>query len=389
MRVLERAERLPSSVRLLIVARAVNRLGAFSLSFLTVLISAEFGVSPATAGLVSAAFGLATIPSRLFGGHLADRLGRRRTIVLGLAGCTAAQLGIAGAGSLPVLAAFAVLLGLAFELYEPPSQAIIADAVGAADRARAYGLLNAALAAAGMGAGLIAAAVGRWDLRWLFVVDAATCLICAIVVALVLPADRPAARRQEGKSASAWRDPMLIAMLGCGTLFALVYMTIMMMLPLSLVQRGLDAADAGILFTVSAVVTVCGQPLLRVRGMSGAVALTLGPVLMAAGLTGYALAHSFAGLVAATVVLGVGDVLIMGRMFAIVAGLAPEEARGRYLAVYGTSWGIATVVAPLVGTRLLEGAGAEGLWGSAAAACLVLAVVLRFIRDGERPTRSS
>lgn len=194
MRFFARGERLPRTVRLLIVARAVNRLGAFSLSFLTVLITTEFGASPATAGLVSAAFGLATIPSRLFGGLLADRLGRRRTIMLGLCGCAVAQFAIAAAGSLPVVALFAVVLGLVFELYEPPSQAVIADAVGAGDRTRAYSLFNAALAVGGMGAGLIAAGVGRWDLRWLFVVDAVTCLACAIVVRAVLPADPPVSR---------------------------------------------------------------------------------------------------------------------------------------------------------------------------------------------------
>ncbi|MEU0564033.1 MFS transporter, partial [Nonomuraea sp. NPDC005983] len=282
MQVLAHAEPLPRSVRLLIVARAVNRLGAFSLSFLTVLITAEFGVSATTAGLVSSAFGLATIPSRLFGGHLADRLGRRRTIVLGLSGCAVAQLGIAASGSLAVVAVFAVLLGLAFELYEPPSQAMIADAVGPSARTRAYSLLNAALAAAGMGAGLIAAGVGRWDLRWLFVVDALTCLACAIVMRVVLPADRPGARRAQAPasaSTSPWRDPALIAMLACGTLFALVYMGIMVALPLSLPRRGLEAADAGILFTVSAVITVAGQPLLRLRK----VAAWSAPAALAAG----------------------------------------------------------------------------------------------------------
>ncbi|GAA2397378.1 MFS transporter [Nonomuraea africana] len=386
MRFFARGERLPRTVRLLIVARAVNRLGAFSLSFLTVLITTEFGASPATAGLVSAAFGLATIPSRLFGGLLADRLGRRRTIMLGLCGCAVAQFAIAAAGSLPVVALFAVVLGLVFELYEPPSQAVIADAVGAGDRTRAYSLFNAALAVGGMGAGLIAAGVGRWDLRWLFVVDAVTCLACAIVVRAVLPADPPGVARSATAPAarvSAWRDPALLAMFACGTLFATVYMTIMIALPLSLPERGIAATDAGLLFTVSAVTTVAGQPLLRlsaVAALSAPTALAGGAVLMAAGLAGYAVAPTLPAYVAATVVWSVGDLFMVGRAYALVAELAPVEARGRYLAAYGTSWGLATIAAPIAGIQLLDRAGAAGLWAATACACVALAVAQLAIR---------
>src|ERR1700722_6960839 len=120
---------LPARVRLLVAARAVNQLGAFSLAFLTVLLSRGFGASLAAAGAISAGFGLATIPSRLLGGRLADRLGRRRPILLGRGGGAAAQLGLAAARDLAVAAVYAVLLGLAFDLYEPPSQAMISDAV--------------------------------------------------------------------------------------------------------------------------------------------------------------------------------------------------------------------------------------------------------------------
>jgi MFS family permease len=120
---------------------------------------------------------------------------------------------------------------------------------------------------------------------------------------------------------------------------------------------------------------------------------------MAAGLAGYALiptvpalagdafAQVLPALAAATVVWSVGDLLIMGRAYAVVAGLAPPDARGRYLAVFGTSWGFATVAAPIVGTQLLERLGAEGLWGCLAGACLVLAAASMSVRRliaGER-----
>ncbi|MFH8369854.1 MFS transporter [Streptomyces sp. NPDC018031] len=371
---------MPRTVWLLVVARAINRLGAFSLPFLTVLISTEYGASATTAGVLSAAFGLATIPSRLAGGRLANRLGRRRTIVLGLAGCGLAQLGIATAGSLAAVAACAIALGLTFELYEPPSQALIADAVGPAERVRAYSLLNAALAVGGTGAGLIAASVGRWDLRWLFVVDALTCLACALIVHLALPADRPrqpvGPRGVPDDPVHPWRDRALWAMFVSGTAFALVAMQIVMALPLSLDRRGLEPADAGLLFTTSALTIVAAQPALRLRRLAAlrtAHALALGYLLLAAGLAGYAMAPTLPAFVLATAVWSLGDVLVLGRVLGVVADLAPPGGTDRYLAAYGTSWGLATVAAPVTATQLLEHAGVGWMWAVTAGLCAVLA----------------
>ncbi|MGF1430536.1 MFS transporter [Kitasatospora sp. LaBMicrA B282] len=396
---------LPRTVRLLIAARAVNRLGAFSLAFLTVLISTEFRVGPATAGLVGAAFGLATIPSRLAGGRLADRLGPRRTIVLGLTGCAIAQLGLAGARDLPAAVGWAVLLGLAFELYEPPSQAMISDAVPADQRARAFGLLGAALAVAGLAAGLLAAALGHWGLRWLFVADAVTCLACAAVVRAVLPADaRPAVRGPSAAPAAArpspWRDRALVVLIVTGTLFALVYLQLTTALPLALARSGRPPAQAGLLYAVSALTVLAGQPLLRRRpstragrspqaarpGHADRAALRIGYLLFAAGLAGYAFAHTLPALLATTVLWSLGDLLLLGRVYAVVADLAPPGATGRYLAAYGTSWGIAAVAAPLLGTQALTRFGTTGLWLGLAACSLVLAATTS---PGRRPPPAS
>src|SRR5687767_5334889 len=103
------------TVRILVVARAVNRIGAFTLPFLGLLLTAEFGATVTEAGLVLTLFGLAAIVSRLAGGQLADRLGRRSTIVAGLTGCAVAQLWIAFAGGLTEIVLAVLLLGLVFE----------------------------------------------------------------------------------------------------------------------------------------------------------------------------------------------------------------------------------------------------------------------------------
>ncbi|NUS10376.1 MAG: MFS transporter [Streptomyces sp.] len=382
---------MPRTVRLLLLARVVNRLGAFSLPFLTALICADHGASLTTAGLVSAAFGLATIPSRLAGGQLADRIGARATIELGLCGCAVAQLALAAAPSLAWAVAGAVLLGLAFELYEPPSQAMIAEAVPERHRVRAFSLFSGALAAGGIGAGLLAALLGRWDLHWLFVADAATCLVCALLIRLALPRDRPAppAADRGGAAVQPLRDRALLGVLATGTAYALVNQQTVTALPLALTRQGLPAADAGLLFTASAATAVLAQPLVRhprVNGLTTPVALCLAHLLLAAGLTGYALTRSLPALLASAAVWSLGDLLVMGRAYALVAALAPPGGSGRYLAVFGTSWGVAATLAPVFGTQLLARAGTTALWSALAAFCTLLAALHLRVTPRTGPT---
>lgn len=381
--------RLPMALWLLIAARGVNQLGAFTLSFVTVLLAERLHVAFTTAGVLVALFGIATIPGRILGGRLADRIGRRPTIVLGLLATAAAQLSLIAASSVPQAAACLFGLGLAFEIYEPPSQALIADLAGPQDTSIAYGAYSAVLAAAAIIAGVIAALVGRVGLGWLFVVDAGTCLACAALVAAFVrepPATaEPPASGEAGPAArggSPWRSPRLVLMLCSGTVFAVVYMQIPVLVPLTLADRGIAPSDFGLLSVVSAATIVVGQPLLSRRAGARAdsfKALAFSYAALAVGLLWYGMAGSLAVFVVATVVWSLGDLVAQGRGTAVVAEIAPVRERGRYLAAYGVSWGIAVVLAPVVGTQLLDRWGVRTAWAVIGIACALLALAQPFI----------
>lgn len=357
----------------------MNRLGAFTLPFLAVVLTVELGATVGQAGLVLTLFGLATIPSRVLGGQLADRLGRKLTIVVGLVGCAVAQLWIAVSGSLTSAILAVLLLGLVFEIYEPPSQAIIADVTAPADRPAAYGLLGAAMAAAAVVAGLLAAWLGQWDLRWLFVVDAATCLACATLIAVALPSRKN--QRTDGGAGAVWQDRRLLLMVALGTAFASIYLQITLGLPLTLLRRELPAASIGVVLAISAVTLVIGQPLLRtLRKTDDFRVMGIGYLLLAVGLLANGFATTLPLFLAAAVVWSVGDLLLLGRAYTIVAAIAPEEARGRYLAAYGISWGIAGAIAPVAGSQLFAHLGPAGLWTTCAITSVVLAAFQPLLR---------
>jgi MFS family permease len=362
---------------MLVIGRGVNRLGAFTLPFLTVALTDVLGASVSAAGALMAMFGIGSIASRLGGGWLADRVGRRATIVLGLTLTAAAQLGLAGAPNFAAAAVAIGVLGLAYEIYEPPSQALIADVVPGPARPAAYGLLSASLAVAGVAAGLLAAAVGAVDLRLLFVIDAATCLGCAVLLGLALPGGvrrGPASQRPRG--ASPWRDRRLLGLTASGVGFAAIYLQINAALGLTLDRRGVPASYVGLLLAASGLTIVAGQPLLRWRRLARLDpwrAMAVGYIVLGVGLLATALATTLPTFVAATVVWSGGDLILLGRVYGLVADLAPAHARAQYFSVYGLSWGIATVIGPPAGTLLLDQAGPTALWTASAAACGVLA----------------
>jgi MFS family permease len=373
--------RLSPEVRLLVAARVVDRLGGFTLAFLPLLLVTAYDAPLRVAGLVTAGFGLATIPSRLLGGRLADHLGRRTTIVLGLVGCALAQTLLAVAPGLALAAVGAVLLGLCFEVYEPPSQALLADLTRPEQRAAAYSALGAAIAAAGVLAGVLAALLAGYGLRWLFVADALTCLACATMVRAGLPVDRPA-RSSHASEAYPWRDRRLLLMLGSGTAFATTYMVMVGGLPLAVHREGLPSGWAGALVSLSAATVIAGArfrgwlpsgwgPFRRMTAGYLILALGLGLAVPAAVLA--ARAGTGAPYLLPVVVWSVGDALLLGEPFAVVAGLAAPADRGRYLAAYGVCWGLATTAAPLLVAGLLAVSGPAALWGTCALAALALA----------------
>ena len=396
--------RLPAQLRVLVLARCVNRLGGFSMAFLGVLLVRELGAGAAETALALTCFGVATIPSRILGGHLADAWGHRPTMLVGLVGCAAAQLVIAAAPGATWALVGAVLLGLAYEVIEPPSQALVSDLVPEEARAFAHSALNASLALAGVLAGLVAAAVSGLGLRWLFVVDAATCLACAALVARCIsggtaaltngPREAPrfgvgrfprgrGATDPRARWAAALRDRHLRPVVAFAAVAATVTMVVVFGVPLLVEQRGLPPSVTGWVLAAGAAAAVPGAWLAAAlrRHTSDTGVLLVGEVVASVGLGTIAIATTPSGLAAGLVAFDVGSLLVIATTMARAGTLAPDGSRGTYLAMLGLTWGLATSIAPAILSTLGTAYGPGAPFGVAALALLATALV----RAGQRP----
>src|SRR5512138_3417187 len=176
----------------LIAGMFVNRLASFVVTFLALYLVRERGLAPDAAGRIVALFGVGTLVAGPLGGTLADLVGRRTTMLLSflLGALSVATLGFLRDPAL--LAVFTFLAAATSELYRPAMSAAIADVVPFEDRARAWGLTYWVMNIGWTFSLAIGGALAARSFTALFVVDAATTLVFAGVVARRVPETRPA-----------------------------------------------------------------------------------------------------------------------------------------------------------------------------------------------------
>lgn len=376
---------LPPLVWTLFAGSIVNRIGYLVTPFLVFLL-ADRGITGSDISFVLGALGAGHLLGPALGGLLADRIGRRPTMLIGLIGSAVAQGALFLAPGVWTMAASALLLSTAGATVPPAAFALLADSVDTGWRQRAYALfnwgVNIGTAVAGVLGGFLAAH-GYW---LLFAVDAGSALVYATVVATRL---REPARTAPGKASGGLgygvvlRDRLMLLLLPLLGIQLFVYSLTEVALPLAVRDSGLSPVVYGALAAVNAVLVVALQPFVtaRLSGLPQLPVQAAGSALIAAGVALTGLADSVTGYVVSVVVWSLGEVAVAGIAASLVADLAPADARGRYQGAFSWTWGLARFGALTLGVTLYTGVGPAVLWWGALAAGLLAAVATLGLRS--------
>ncbi|MFF4750769.1 MDR family MFS transporter [Streptomyces sp. NPDC002514] len=374
---------LPPAFWWLWTSTLVNRLGSFVATYMALYLTVNQGYSAAYAGLVASLHGLGGVVSALGGGVLADRLGRRPTLLIAQS-ATAASVALLGFMHHPVaIAAVAFLVGMAATASRPAVQAMMADIVRPEDRVRAFSLnywaINLGFAVSSMAAGFIA------EVSYLagFLIEAGMTAVCAVVIFVKLPESRPE-RAAVGKDAapaagdgaslrSVLRDGRFMAVVGLSFLVAVVFQQGSVGLPVAMGSAGFSPVDYGMAIAVNGVLIVALQiPVTRFIEHRDPRRLLLVSSLVAGygfGLTAFA---GSVGVFALTVcVWTLAEIVNAPTQTGLVVRLSPVHGRGRYQGMYTLSWSVAALVAPLMSGLVIDRFGARWLW----AMCAVVGTV--------------
>ena len=348
----------------------LNRLGGTVFFLLGIYLTRDRGLSPALAGLVVSVYASGGLLAGPVGGVLADRFGRRATLLAGTASSGLLMLALGLARSTPEIVVLAPLLGFFTELCRPPLQAAVADVVPPADRARAYGLLHWAINLGFAGAAAIGGTLAERHFIALFVIDAATTLGYGAIVFAGLPETRPFAappitRRQLARRfLTPLRDRRLVRFILIQLLLLLAFAQVVFTLPLDMHNQGLDTGRIGQLLGLNGLLIVFAQPiaLRALRGFGQIAWLAAGALLIGLGFGATALAGGAPGYALGVVLWTLGEIGFATATPALVAALAPVDQRGAYQGTYQLAWATASTAAPVVGSLVLVHFGRGALW---------------------------
>jgi MFS family permease len=365
---------LPRAARILFFGTFLNKFGTFVVPFLT-LYMIGLGYTTAQAGAAIATYGWGTLCASLLGGHLADGLGRRKTIVLSMFSAACVMVCLSQARTLPMIILLSGLAGLTAELYRPASSALLADLVPSGQRVTAFTVyriaINAGLACGAATGGFLAS----HSFGWLFLGDAATSILFGLVAWFALPAGLHGVRAENPlretlaviRRNAAFRR-VLCACLVIGIVFVQIFTT----MSLEIKQSGFTPAIFGLVISLNGILIVlCELPLTMItRRYPARRVMALGFLLIGAGFASNALARTLPLLGLTTLLFTLGEMIAFPISAAYVADLAPAHQRGVYMGAYGLVWALAFVAGPPLGL-LLFGTSHLAVWIS----CGVLGVL--------------
>lgn len=353
----------------------IDQLGGYMLyPFFALYLTEKYGIGMATVGILFAIFSMSGMAGAALGGALADRMGRKTVIIASLILSSLSALGMAFSPTLAVFVAIVAIVGTLSSIGGPAHQAVVADLLPPEKRAEGYGILRVIFNVSVIIAPPIAGLLITRSYTTLFIVDAVISLIAAGIVIFALPETKPdehpdkkpeTLKQTFAGYGHVLKDASFLAFIGVSVMMTLVYMNMNSTLGVFLRdQRGVPEFRYSLLLSINAVIVVLLQFWLtrKLEKFKPLNMMAVGVFLYAIGFSMYGWVNGFALFVTAMVVITIGEMIITPFQQSLVASFAPEDMRGRYMAVSGLTWSIAFTVGPYFAGLILDGPNPSALW---------------------------
>ena len=198
-----------------------------------------------------------------------------------------------------------------------------------------------------------------------------------------MTARRIEAPKREGGYGPVLRDRPFVALCGVFVLATMPAAIMMMLLAVYAKENfGVPESQYGFIMATNAAMVVLLQYAVTRRSQAypPLQVLALGAFFYAIGAGSVALGGGFWGFWLSMVILTIGELLIAPTGTAVAANLAPPDMRGRYMGLYGITWGVAFGIGPVIAGYLNDNVAPRAIWIFALAAGLMAAAGFLLLR---------
>jgi MFS family permease len=373
---LQRTVKLPNlnpQVWLLAVGRLLSQIGTgFTLFYAPIFFVNVVGLSATLVGIGLGSASISGVIGRFVGGSLADRWGRKGTLLLSALIAALGSLALAFAQNFPYFVLANLIAGLGVGLYWPAAEAAVADLSLPEQRNEAFAVTRLA-DSLGLGLGVVIGGflietTGSYPL--LFILDAISFVVFGAVVYATF--QEPVSKDRDAAQPSvladwtlAFKDQRLLVYSLVNVLFTTYLAQINSTLPLYFKNfagnTGFSTPIISALLTWHLVLAVlCQLPVARfLNQWTRTQALTLSALTFGVGFLfiGAAGVSATGNLVLAAVGLGIFSIALVSytpAASALVADIAPISLRGVYLSINSQCWAVGYFLGPLIGGFALD-----------------------------------
>ena len=275
----------------------------------------------------------------------------------------------------------AAVVGLLGSVADPARQAMIADILPEEQRAEGFGMMRVIANLAWIIGPAIGGLVASYSFMMLFVLDTIASLLTALVVYRLVPETMAARARARSKRACCrplaatgwWRPTVSSWPFSCrrcsswrSTSSSTAPSRSICATCTASRPRALGCSSAS---TRPLVVLLQFWVTRRIKSRPPMLMMVVGTALYMVGFAMFGVVTGFAMFVLAAVIITVGEMITVPVSQALVAQLAPEDMRGRYMAVWGFGWAIPSAIGPLAAGLVMDNLNPNLVWYAGGVLC--------------------
>lgn len=367
--------RFPVKFWILVLAVFIDMIGGTLLNpFFALYITSKFHVGMTEAGVLLGMMSFSGLIGNIIGGVLTDKFGRRQMILFGLVFSALSALSLGFVKSLGVMYPIIIIVGLLSNIAGPAHAAMIADMLPEEKRNEGFGIMRVAANLSWIIGPTIGGFVASRSFLMLFILDAIFSSITAVIVFKKIPETMPEkTKTQQTESVLqtvlgyriVLKDFLFVAYLLISMLMLVVY--IQMYNTLSVYMRDVhqfQTQQYGYMLSASAVLVVLTQIWVTQKTSPHPpfLMMALGSAVYMIGFTMIGFITPFYLFIVAVLVITVGEMIVSPISQALAAKFAPEDMRGRYMAVYSVAWSLPSSIGPWAAGMIMDNYNPNWVW---------------------------